>query len=152
MRLFCDVDGVAADFDTGYRQAFGKPCSKLLDDVDWDLVRAHGHFYEMLPPMRDWPLLWRYIKPHEPTFLTGVPKRLLGDANTQKHRWLYRYAEPGVDVITCLSKDKCLHCRPGDVLIDDWEKYRHLWEAAGGIWVTHTDAVSTIDKLRRWGL
>lgn len=152
MRVFCDMDGVLADFDTGYETMFGRRPSKVNDDVDWDLVRAHGHFYEWLPPMRDMHLLWDFLKPHQPTVLTGVPQRLLGDADTQKHRWLYRECGPETDVICCLSRLKAQHCQPGDILIDDWEKHRAIWEKAGGIWVTHIDARSTIVKLMKLGL
>jgi hypothetical protein len=34
-------------------------------------------------------------------------------------------------------------------LIDDREKLREGWEKAGGIFVLHTSARSTLDKLRR---
>ena len=37
----------------------------------------------------------------------------------------------------------------GDILIDDWTKYRHLWLAAGGIWITHTSAQGSIAELRK---
>jgi hypothetical protein len=30
-------------------------------------------------------------------------------------------------------QEKCLHVSPGDILIDDWEKYRDLWAAKGGV-------------------
>lgn len=150
--IYCDMDGVLADFDAGYERAFGRRPTKEADDVDWELVRAHGSFYETLPPMRDAYQLWDFLQPHLPTVLTGVPQRLLGDADTQKHRWLYRNLGPDTEVICTLSRLKCEHCKPGDILIDDWEKYKHLWEAAGGIWVTHTDAASTIEKLKALGL
>jgi hypothetical protein len=35
------------------------------------------------------------------------------------------------------------------VLIDDWEKWRSLWEGAGGIWITHTCAVDTIVEFKK---
>jgi hypothetical protein len=154
MKLYCDMDGVLADFEAGYRIQFpdAPPASKATDNVDWDLVRTVPDFYENLPPMVDAHELWDYIRLHAPTVLTGVPQRLIGDANTQKHRWIHRRWGEDVPVITCRSKEKCLHCQPGDILIDDWEKYRHLWEAAGGIWITHIDAESTIQKLEKLGL
>ena len=37
----------------------------------------------------------------------------------------------------------------GDVLIDDRAKYRHLWEEAGGIFIHHTSASSSIEALRQ---
>lgn len=58
-------------------------------------------------------------------------------------------------MIGCASKDKSLHIRkPGDILIDDWEKYRHLWEGRGGRWITHTGfsrSLAQLDVLLAWG-
>jgi hypothetical protein len=151
-RIFCDMDGVLADFERGYKEAFGIECSKLLDNVDWDLVRSKPDFYETLPPMPDCHVLWNYIKHTGASLLTGVPQRLLGDANTQKHRWAYRVLGPSTHVICELSKDKSKHCQPGDILIDDWTKYQHLWEATGGVFVHHTSAMSTIAQLMDLGV
>ena len=39
-------------------------------------------------------------------------------------------------MICCLAKEKYLHAS-GNVLIDDWEKYKGKWVAAGGIRITH---------------
>ena len=47
-------------------------------------------------------------------------------------------------IITCKSKEKFHHCRPGDILIDDFLKYRHLWEGAGGIFIHHTNMDNSI--------
>lgn len=151
-RIFCDMDGVLADFERGYEETFGIKCSKLLDNTDWDLVRSKPDFYETLPVMPDAHILWDFIRPYNPFILTGVPQRLLGDANTQKHRWAWYTFGNDTAVRCTLSRLKYEHCRPGDILIDDWTKYQHLWEQAGGSWVTHTDALSTIEKLKALGL
>jgi hypothetical protein len=45
-----------------------------------------------------------------------------------------------------------IHASPGDILIDDWEKYRDLWIAKGGVWITHRSAVETIVALNALGL
>lgn len=146
-RLYCDMDGVAADFDTGYERAFGSRPSKVLDNVDWSLVRTYGDaFYRTLPVMPDFPDLWAIIACYRPWFLTGVPERI-NAADNAKRDWLAANVGQDVPIICCPSKDKALHCQPGDILIDDWEKYRAKWEAAGGIWITHTSAASTITKL-----
>jgi hypothetical protein len=36
---------------------------------------------------------------------------------------------------------------PGDVLVDDRENHRHLWENAGGIFVHHKNAEDTLRQL-----
>jgi hypothetical protein len=36
---------------------------------------------------------------------------------------------------------------PGDVLVDDRENHRHLWESAGGIFVHHKSAEDSLRQL-----
>ena len=52
----------------------------------------------------------------------------------------------------CRSREKCLHAAPGDVLIDDWVKYKSLGEGAGGRWITHRNAAATAEELTLLGL
>jgi len=66
--------------------------------------------------------------------------------------WVRRHLGDTVEVRCCLSKEKYKHCRPGDILIDDWEKYRALWVEAGGIWITHRSAEQTVEALQSLSL
>jgi hypothetical protein len=145
-QLFVDMDGVLADFDSGYEEAFGIRPSIHADNVDWELVRQHPNFYLNLPPMPDFKQLWSFIAPFKPIVLTGVP-RSAAEAPANKEAWVRRWLGD-TEIRTCRSSEKCLHAKPGDILIDDWEKYRHKWEKAGGIWITHTSAVFTIAILK----
>jgi hypothetical protein len=43
------------------------------------------------------------------------------------------------------------HRHPGDVLVDDRDKHRRLWEEAGGVFIHHKDARSSIAALRAKG-
>jgi len=141
------MDGVLADFDRGYREEFGVPHGgKELDNVDWQLVKRHGSFYLNLPPMPDMYDLWMALAPLSPTLLSGVPATV-PDAAKHKRLWVDLRLGGNVPLITCASKDKCLQGQPGDILIDDWEKYRHLWEGMGGRWITHTSAADTLRQL-----
>jgi hypothetical protein len=148
-RLFLDMDGVLADFDTGYEARFGMRPDKAKDDVDWKKVEAAQDFYATLPPMADLPILWDYARRFEPTVLTGIPR--IPGVYEQKRVWVQQYLGADVEVIGCRSADKADHCAPGDVLVDDWEKYRHKWVAAGGVWITHVSAVDTIKRLGMMG-
>jgi len=146
MQLFVDLDGVLADFDTGYEKVFGLRPDKKADNVDWDAVRYVPDFYLNLPPMPDMRILWRGVKHRNPIILTGVPSSV-PEAPANKRAWVAKNLGPDVEVRCCRSSEKCKHAVPGDILVDDWIKYRHLWEAAGGIWVTHTSAMDTLARL-----
>ena len=81
-----------------------------------------------------------------PVILTGLP---LGDwAEPQKRAWGAKHF-PHTSMICCLSKDKRNHMQSGDILVDDFLKYKHLWEEAGGIFVHHTSAKSSIEALKQ---
>jgi hypothetical protein len=146
MQLYVDLDGVLADFHTGYEKAFGvRPCNHA-DNVDWDAVRYVPDFYLNLPPMPDMHILWTCIAGLKPIVLTGVPSSV-PEAPANKRAWVVKNLGSDVEVRCCRSSEKYKHAAPGDILIDDWTKYRHLWEAAGGIWVTHTNARDTVFHL-----
>lgn len=156
-KLFLDCDGVLADFD-GYAEAvFGLPPTKHEDAVGsdrfWADTKGHEDFYYKLPVLEDGRRLYEAVKHHNPTILTGKPSHDGGEwAVEQKHRWAAQHF-PGVPIIVCLSKDKCLHMiAPGDVLVDDRLKYAHFWINAGGFFVLHTSLENTLERLTKLGL
>jgi len=151
MKLFVDMDGVLADFDGHHEAMLGVRSCKHADNVDWALVRAVTDFYLHIPPMPDMQLLWDRIARHSPIVLTGVPEAV-PEAADNKCAWVRRHIGDHVEVRCCRSKAKCLHASPGDILIDDWEKHRHLWIAAGGLWITHRSAAETSEALTQLGL
>lgn len=149
MQLFVDMDGVLADFDQGYFNCFGdRPC-KISDNVNWELVKQKNHFYKNLPPMKDFNILWKGVESLKPIILTGIPSHdaYSGEAIKNKREWVDKHIGKEVKMIGCKSKDKSLHSKPGDILIDDWEKYKHVWIGNGGIWITHTSAKSSLEQL-----
>jgi hypothetical protein len=151
MQLFVDLDGVLADFARHHQTVFGRVADIAADDVDWDAVRAVPGFYRDIPPMSDMDLLWSHLERHRPIILTGVP-RSVPEAPDDKRDWVRRHLGSGVEIRCCRSREKCRHATAGDVLIDDWEKYRHLWLAAGGLWITHRGAAETIAAMDALGL
>jgi hypothetical protein len=72
-----------------------------------------------------------------PAILTGLLRGAW--AEPQKRRWAARHF-PGVPVITTTAALKHEFCHPGDALVDGRDKYRHLWEGAGGIFNHHRSA------------
>ena len=83
--------------------------------------------------------------------LTGVP-RSVEEAPDNKRAWVRKHLGAHVEVRCCRLSQKSLHAKLGDVLIDDWEKYRRLSLKAGGRWITHRSAAETISELEALGL
>src|SRR5262245_14849256 len=151
MQLFVDMDGVLADFDAHHQALFGtRPC-KNSTRVDWKAVGRAKDFYLGIPPMPDFGVLWARIERHRPIVLTGIPVSA-PEAADNKRAWIRMHLGDHVEVRTCLAREKYLHASPGDVLIDDWEKHRQLWLDAGGIWITHQNALMTDRALTAMGL
>lgn len=147
-QVFVDLDGTLADLERHYREMFGVHPDKAADDLDWSRVFASPGFFANLPPMPDMAELWDYVRRlmPDPIILTGVPQRVPSAAQDKK-RWVTKHLGADVQVICCRSKDKSRYANPGDILIDDWEKYRHLWVGKGGRWITHTSAAESIRQL-----
>ncbi len=146
--LFLDCDGVLADFDAGASKLLGMSAKAFEAQHGrgefWKRLARHGNFYGDLEEMLDAQRLFQAVKHLKPTILTGLP---LGKwAKPQKERWAAAHF-PGVPIITTMARDKHLHMEPGDVLVDDRENHRHLWENAGGIFVHHKNAEDSIRQL-----
>lgn len=153
MQLFLDCDGVLASFDEYAEIIFGLPPRKAEAALGakrfWCDLQNHGGFYEKLPLMSDAMELYEAVKHMEPIILTGLP---LGDwAEPQKRAWGQKHF-PDTTMICCASKDKRNYMQPGDVIVDDWPKYKELWEEAGGIFILHTSAKDSITKLKELGI
>jgi hypothetical protein len=148
--LYLDCDGVLADFDAGAVQVLGATPAAFEKKHGrgefWKRLARAPDFYGSLPEMPDAQRLFRAVKHLNPTILTGLP---LGKwAAPQKERWAARHF-PGVPIITTMARDKHLHMEAGDVLVDDRENHRALWENAGGIFVHHKNAETSLRELKR---
>lgn len=175
-KIFCDLDGVLVDFDTGVRQLLN---GKGPDDVNsaqlWGSISKADSFYSNLPWMSDAKQLWEELKSLPSVdILTGVPmnkksrgekfawcKRELGvevnhldmAGTKSKHEVVSGRRKKGVvNVITCWSKNKHYESRENHVLIDDRVKLKVEWERQGGTFVHHTSAKSTLTVLREMGI
>ena len=153
-QLFLDCDGVLADFDTAAEQLFKQNSREaetaLGTEAFWSLISGHDDFFGSLSLLRDARQLYDAVAHLNPIILTGCPEG--GWAEAQKIAWAQRHF-PDVPMITCASKDKWRYLRnPGDVLVDDYVKYQYLWEEAGGIFVHHTSAEQSVERLAMLGL
>jgi 5'(3')-deoxyribonucleotidase len=149
-RLFLDADGVLADFDDAARRLLGMSLKQYIEKHGrggfWKRLAKAGNFYGALPEMPDARRLFDAVKHLEPTILTGLP---LGNwAAPQKVEWAAEHF-PGVPIITCMAADKHKHMHPGDVLVDDREKHRKAYEAAGVVFVHHKNAEDSLRQLAK---
>lgn len=149
-RLFLDADGVLADFELGARRLLGMSPKEFIAkqgrDTFWKRLAKANKFYSSLAKMPDADLLFGAVRHLEPTILTGLP---LGNwAAGQKVEWAAEHF-PGVPIITCMASDKHKHMHPGDVLVDDREKHRAAYEAAGVVFVHHKNAKDSLRQLAK---
>lgn len=151
-QIFLDCDGVLADFDQGAEAILGmspREFEKRHGPGEfWKRLARAPDFFGALPLMPDAMQLYAAVRHRNPVILTGMPRGKW--AEPQKRRWAARHF-PEVPVITTMAALKHEHRHPGDVLVDDRDNYRHLWEEEGGIFVHHKDAQSSIAALEELG-
>jgi hypothetical protein len=151
-QIYLDCDGVLADFDRGAEAILGLPPrvfeKRHGQGAFWKRLASAPDFFDGLEPLPDAMELFAAVAHRRPIILTGLPRGKW--AEPQKRRWAQRHF-PGVPVITTSAALKREHCQPGDVLVDDRDTYRRLWEAEGGVFIHHSDARSSIEALRAKG-
>lgn len=157
MQLFLDCDGVLADFDTYFIKVTGRNPREYEKEHGqhkfWRIVREHeGGFFRQLPKMPDADELVDAVRHLHPIILTGAPK---GESwpQPQKEAWRDEMF-PSLPMICCQSKKKYTHMASGrqNIIIDDWFKYKPVWEENGGIFILHTSAKQSISELRDLGI
>ena len=154
-RIFIDMDGVLADFNTGVETLTGTPFPNTeVGRNDYDERKeelTNKRLFRHLPPMNDmWDLL-AYVRhtllPWEILTAAGVINREL--VVFDKNEWIKEHVSPTV-VVTCTmnGSQKGMFAYKGSVLIDDRLKNIEAWESNGGIGILHIDADTTIKALK----
>lgn len=178
-KIFCDLDGVLVDFETGVKQIFnGRPPNEINQGMMWGAISKADQFYTSLPWCHDGKALWEELKNIPGVdILTGVPRH--NSSRVQKFAWCKkelgvhgvnvnhvdmagkksahelvagRRKKGVVNVITCWSKNKHLESKANHILIDDRLSLRDAWEKKGGIFIHHTNTESTLRMLRERGV
>eukprot|EP01083_Nonionella_stella_P067851 179742_1 len=158
-RLYCDLDGVLADFESKVHEVCGRTPREMSPPEMWGILSKVGNgtaehgFYATLPWMSDGKLLWDGLLSrlaqapgiHDMTVLSGLPRGQW--ARAQKHAWCTRMLGDCVTIYTCMAYQKSVYCLPGDILIDDNIRARDSWEASGGRFILHTSTAQTLSEL-----
>ena len=86
-RIYCDMDGVLADFMVAAKKATGTTFTQDQSDRHWETIRNTRNFWSNMPWMRDGKQLWNYIRQYNPHILSAYT---IEDPNCKpgKRRWL----------------------------------------------------------------
>jgi len=158
--LYCDMDGVLADFKTAAVKTTGMSINKWMNipssKEKWAPIKANKNFWPTLPWMSGGQRLWSYISKHDPHILSAyVEESFDPNCIPGKTQWLRRNTgltnRSKINLVR--RKEKKLFARRGNpaILIDDYEKNVREFIQAGGIGIHHTSTPSTISQLKRLG-
>ena len=152
-KIYCDMDGVIADFESGYEKLTGKDIkgNHVKGDGDfWQPITDAGvKFWAGLEWMPDGKELWSYIKQYNPELLSAPSRE--ESSKIGKYVWVKNNL-PGVKLILKSAPRKQELAEPNAILIDDRKDNIQQWKDAGGIGVLHTSAQDTIKQLQELGL
>ena len=152
-KIYVDMDGVLVDFDGGYEKLTGmttRAADEKGPEFFWKPIsKAGAKWWITLNWMPDGKQLWDYVKKYNPELLSAPSRE---EASKMGKRVWVKRELPGVKLILRSADKKQEFASPNSILIDDREKNIEQWKNAGGIGILHTDAASTIKKLKDLGL
>lgn len=154
-QIYCDMDGVLADFEKGVKDMIGGKFS----DARWD--ELPDDFFLQLEPMKDAKQLWDFIGKYDPFILTAIPRSSRGPISARaaddKARFMKRwFGIDQKDMYPVQRKNKANFAMDGrdgrpNLLIDDHLGNIQEFSKARGIGVHHTSASNTIKQLKEIG-
>jgi hypothetical protein len=153
--LYCDMDGVLADFENRFEQySDGLTTDEYRDkfgiNAFWKLIDNEGvGFWVGIPWMPDGKELFDYIKPNLYSLLSAPSYD--NSSRLGKRLWV-KNKVPGTKLILAAAKNKQDYSKENAILIDDRADTIEQWNAQGGIGILHTSTANTIQQLKKLGL
>lgn len=161
-KIYFDMDGVLADFDSGVLDYCGFRNYSLNvesppghEDRLWAAIKQVDRFYYRLKPMPGAIEMFSCVYgkyKDKCEILTGIPKphREILTAKEDKEQWVKDYLSETVKVNAVLRKDKSLYCTgKGCILIDDYLKNIREWEEMGGTGIAFVSTEQALQELKR---
>lgn len=169
-KIFCDLDGVLADFNTGLSIKCKKSLSQIKSidqELVWKIMNKYPDIFADLPLMNEANYLWSSILPYKPVILSGCPRSRI--SKEAKVKWCEKnlgsnYLQvktineidenPDYDyyiILTSTSK-KPEFASNGSILIDDRQIIDKQWIQAGGIFFHYngSNAEDIINTIKKW--
>ena len=172
--VFCDIDGVIANFYAGMKLFFNISPDKLDGFLrgggGWkEIAKKEPHLFAKLPLLSDAKQLMagldilRKRKLIRLSMLTAIPDEWYADpvlrrvGTADKIAWVTRHFPqiPAANVLVVRRKDKASYAKAQvaagqlqPILIDDFGMNIREWEAAGGFGIKHTHAADSVYALR----
>ena len=159
-KIYFDMDGVLADFDTGVMELAGGSRPKLTQTEEedtrmWELIRKVPHFYDRLEPMPGAVAFFQKVYTdygNRVEILTGIPKphRHIDTAGEDKIAWAHRLLDQNLMVNIVFTEEKKRFCTGKDcILIDNYGKNILSWRAMGGTGILYNNAGQAEQDLER---
>lgn len=169
-KIFCDLDGVLADFDMGLSIKCNKSVEQIKSmnqELVYKLMSKYPDIFAELPLMPEANYLWNSLLPYKPIILSGCPRAKI--SKESKVKWCEKNlgsnylviktleeidTNLGYDyyiILTSTSK-KPEYASNGSILIDDRKIIANEWEEAGGIFFHYdgTNAVEIVTTIKTW--
>lgn len=154
-KIYVDMDGVIADFEKRFKELTGKLPSDYKTETgfmnNFQKIIDGGHF-GTLDPMPDFDTLVSFLNSLsvEKSILSSTARPHTNfSVASQKMQWLAKVGITWPKIFVPGKHLKQEHATPNSILIDDTPIVIEQWNAAGGIGILHTDAESTIEKLKQ---
>lgn len=166
VQIYCDMDGVLADMDKGFKALSGGLMPKEYEAKNgkgsfWKIIGSKKDFWISLELMPDAKVLWSFLVEN---FKGPVPVVLTAgqgsDITRQKTEWMHKHFGPGIKVTLASAghkkPDYIIKTPEVDgeyvthVLVDDTQKNIDAWNntALHRIAIHHKDAAQSIKALQ----